>query len=75
MRSPSSIPARWLTTAEAATYTRYDSLEGFVAWAASCHVIPIRRGRRLLWDRLDIDRTLEIEKLRGHAPRLMRSVA
>ena len=74
MRSPAAAD-RWLTTAEAAAYTRYDSLEGFVAWAQSRHIIPIRRGRRLLWDRLDIDRTLEIEKLRSHRHTVMRLTA
>ena len=57
---------RWLPTSVAARYAAYDSPEGFTAWARTVGIVPIRRGRRDLWDRLDIDRWMLAAK--GHAP-------
>lgn len=66
MTPPAPLTPRWLRTVQAAAYAGFESRHGFVAWAESVPLVPVRRGRCLLWDRFDIDREFELAKLRGY---------
>jgi excisionase family DNA binding protein len=46
---------RYLTTAEAATYLRFASPKAFRQFLSRHEVPVLRRGRLLLFDRMDLD--------------------
>jgi Helix-turn-helix domain len=52
-------PREYLTSEEAAAYVRAPNARALRKWAQRHHVIPLRRGRRLLFERADLDGELE----------------
>ena len=50
---------RGLTTLQAATYVGFPSVEAFSAFAKEHQLLPMHRGRALIWDQRAIDHLLD----------------
>ena len=58
LRSSDRKERRLLTSLEAAELLRYSTTSGFRRWADRSGVIPLVRGRKLVWDISDLERGL-----------------
>ena len=58
----------WLTTEDLAALLRYATVSGARKWARQHGLIPVRRGKALLWARRDVQAQLTIHALKVVGP-------
>lgn len=59
-QGPREFPSPWLSADEAAAYLRSPSRAAFYMWYRRHGLQPLRRGNRLLFARLDLDRAIGV---------------